>query len=93
MERTIARVTTMQAINAKASKMEKNKEFTSEILCQLDKAVPLPPYLKVTELVDFVASTLIGDSMSELEAVEQIAAAMVLAAQLLRAKENERPRN
>ncbi|QGH45246.1 hypothetical protein [Bacteriophage Eos] len=91
MERTIARVTTMQSINAKASKQEANKEFVSEILWQLDDSQPLPPYLKISDLIDFVASVTIGDSMTELEAAEEIAAAMVLTAQLLREKENERP--
>lgn len=90
MERTIARVTTMQSINAKASKQEANKEFVAEILWQLEDSQPLPPYLKVSDLIDFIASVNIGTSMTELEAVEEMAAAMVLTAQLLREKENER---
>lgn len=90
MQRTIARVTTMQSINAKASKQEANKEFVSEILWQLDESQPLPPYLKVKDLIDFTASVIVGDNMTEMEAIEEVAAAMVLAAQLLREKENER---
>lgn len=90
MERTIARVTTMQSVNAKASKQEANKEFVAEILWQVEDSQPLPPYLKVKDLMDFVASVSIDTSMTELEAVEEMAAAMVLTAQLLREKENER---
>lgn len=90
MERTIARVTTMQSLNAKASKQEANKEFVEEILCQLDESRSLPAFLKVSDLIDFIAAVNIGTSMTELEAAEEVAAAMVLTAQLLREKENER---
>lgn len=90
MERTIARVTTMQSINAKASKQEANKQFVEEILSQLDESRSLPAFLKVSDLIDFIAAVNIGTSMTELEAVEEMAAAMVLTAQLLREKENER---
>lgn len=84
MERTIARVTTMQSVNAKASKQEQNSEFVSECFWTMSDHELEANSTVVSELVKFVCDTQINSEMDLLETLETVAATLVMVSSKLR---------
>lgn len=81
MERTIARVTTMQSVNAKASKMEQNAECLCEASAILDDNENFPSIFALDDMSSFAANHLIDPEGSTIDQLEEMAAFFVLAAQ------------
>lgn len=93
MERTIARVTTMQSINAKASKMENNKSILYDINCILQSELGDRPEATVGGLLNIILHRLEDTNYETLELIEELTAFLVLAAQKERENASKRPRN
>lgn len=93
MERTIARVTTMQAINAKASKMEANKSILHDINCILQSELGDCPEATVGGLLNIILHRLEDTNHETLDLIEELTAFLVLAAQKERENATKRSRN
>ena len=93
MNRTEARVLTMQSVNAKASQMELNEEILCESQAILDDNANLPDIFTLDDLASFAANHLIDFNTCKSNQLEEMAAFFVLAAQKEREYEHERSRN
>lgn len=93
MERTIARVTTLQSINAKASKIEWDPDLTNEAQVIIDENTNFPSIFALDDMASFAANHVVDSEGTIREQLEDMAAFFVLAAQKERERESERPRN
>lgn len=81
MNRTDARILTLQSINTKTSELEQNLELVSEAVMCLDGWED-DSFHAVKELTGFASSYLLDSSMSIEEAATTVAAFITLALQL-----------
>lgn len=93
MERTIARVTTMQSVNAKASKMEQDIRVSKALENSLLYIRTKPGIFGIENIIHDTMNYTVDPGKPLLEQLESLAATFVLAAQKERENATKRSRN